>query len=222
MKPLILASQSPRRRALVQLLGYPVRLATADVDEESVTLPDPAQNALETTRLKAEAIAARPEWHGGRGLLLAADTNVALGDRILGKPRDAADAVRMLKALRGRQHHVHTGVVLIDLESGVEVSGVHSARVTMRAYSDAELAAYVATGDPLDKAGAYAIQDPTFRPVRKLDGCYLGVMGLSLCQTVQLLRQLGEPVHADMQAIHAAHTDYPCPLLTDLTEARGK
>lgn len=222
MKALILASQSPRRRALVQLLGYPIQLTTADVDEESITLPDPALNALATTRLKAEAIAARPEWRNGRGLLLAADTNVALGDRILGKPHDAAEADAMLRSLRGRQHHVHTGVVLIDLHSGAEVSGVHSARVTMRDYSDAEIAAYVATGDPLDKAGAYAIQHPAFRPVRELHGCYLGVMGLSLCQTLELLQQIGEPVHADLAAIHAAHAGYTCPLLADWMASSGK
>lgn len=222
MMKLILASQSPRRRKLVGLLGYPVQLAVADADEESITDPDPAVNALETTRLKTETIASRPEWQHRSGLLLAADTNVATGGHILGKPRNVSDATRMLQLLRGKQHQVHTGVVLIDLASGVELSGVHAATVTMRAYSDAEIAAYVATGDPFDKAGSYAIQHPVFQPVAALDGCYLGVVGLSLCYTLKLLKRHGYPIHADLDAVHAAHQGYACPVFAELAGSAGK
>jgi septum formation protein len=219
MVKLILASQSPRRRNLVHLLGYPVQMVAADVDEESVMLRDPARNALETTRLKAEAIKARPEWRNGRGILLAADTNVAFQSQILGKPRSNAEAAHMLQMLRGNQHQVHTGIILLDLETGVEASGVHSATVTMRDYSDADIAAYVETGDPFDKAGAYAIQHSTFRPVRILQGCYLGVMGLSLCHVLQLLAQLHVPIAADYSAIKAAHQGYTCPIFPQLSNS---
>jgi predicted house-cleaning NTP pyrophosphatase (Maf/HAM1 superfamily) len=111
----------------------------------------------------------------------------------------------MLRALRGRPHQVHTGVCVIDPGDGREVSSVHTAAVTMRAYSDAEIDAYIAGGDPFDKAGAYAIQHPTFRPVAAIKGCYLGVMGLSLCDLIPLLRELGVPDRFDPAALVDAH-----------------
>jgi septum formation protein len=132
---------------------------------------------------------------------------------MLGKPVDAADARRMLLALRGRSHDVHTGTVLLDLATGQEVSGVNSSVVTMRHYSDAEMDAYIASGDPLDKAGAYAIQARDFNPVALLDGCFTGVMGLSICHLLMLFPQLGVAMRADLTAVATAHQHYSCPLL---------
>ncbi len=210
---LILASQSPRRRHLLQLLNTPFTCMAANVDEESITDPDPAVNVLETARVKAHAIANqylheinrvnRPTW------ILAADTTVALGSKMFNKPANAQDARKMLKSLRDRAHEVHTGVVLLNPVTNQQVSGVNTAVVTMRDYSDAEIDAYIATGDPLDKAGAYAIQHPQFRPVARLDGCFMGVMGLSICHLIQMMNQLELPMAADLTAVSAAHAPYP-------------
>ncbi len=211
---IILASQSPRRRELIGLLGYPFRTLSADVDESLATDADPAVNVVETARLKAAEILRRLNGEPGyeNSVLVAADTTVALDGRMLGKPANAAEAWRMLTALRNRTHEVHTGVVAVHLGCGDEVSGVNTAVVAMRDYSDAEIAAYIASGDPLDKAGAYAIQHPGFRPVAWLDGCFTGVMGLSVCHLLQLLTQLGLPVKADLTAVYHAHQQYPCAL----------
>lgn len=218
MVELVLASQSPRRRELIKLLGYPVWVVSADVDESLVTEPDPAVNVVGTARLKAVKIAG--EWRqsnaAGDAVIVAADTTVALADEMLGKPADAADARRMLRALRGRPHEVHTGLVLFELKSGREVSGVNTAVVTMRDYSDGEIEAYIASGDPMDKAGAYAIQHPVFRPVAQLDGCFTGVMGLSVCHLLQLLTRLELAVRADLTAITTAHQHFPCSLLDEI------
>lgn len=210
---LTLASQSPRRRQLIQLLGHPVEICVADVDESSITEPDPARNAVETAVLKATYIATH---HPGKEMIIAADTIVALGQRMLGKPRDAAEAQQMLTDLRDGQHQVHTGLVMLDGRSGRIETGVTTAVVTMRRYSQAEIAAYVASGDPMDKAGAYAIQHPIFQPVERLDGCYMAVVGLSVCDLIRLLDALGAPRLADLTAVHAAHAGFPCPIFPKL------
>jgi septum formation protein len=218
MIELILASQSPRRRELIKLLGYPVRVQVADVDESLVTEPDPAVNVVGTARLKAVKIAKQRQQLNGNGdvVIVAADTTVALAGEMLGKPADVTDARRMLKMLRNRSHEVHTGLVLMALGTGREVSGVNTAVVTMRDYSDAEIEAYIATGDPMDKAGAYAIQHPAFRPVARLDGCFTGVMGLSVCHLLQLFSQLGLTMQADLTAVTDAHQHFPCSLLDEI------
>ncbi|MFO7538266.1 MAG: Maf family protein [Chloroflexota bacterium] len=220
MLELILASQSPRRRQLVNLLGCSVTAVAADVDETQITTPDPAQNTIDTARLKADTILAqwrRPAADARpslpRPLLLAADTTVALGRQMLGKPHDAETAVHTLRLLRQQRHDVYTGMVIVDMASGHRIEDVTSVSVTMRNYSDVEIAAYVATGDPLDKAGAYAIQHPVFRPVARLHGCYLGVMGLSICHLRQVLQRLDIPVSVDRERLRQAHAGYPCPYI---------
>lgn len=151
-------------------------------------------------------------------LIIGADTNVALDGELLGKPVDAADARRMLHALRGRTHHVNSGVCILDARTGKEVVDTHSAMVTMRDYSDAEIEAYIATGDPMDKAGAYAIQHPVFRPVAVMEGCYTGVMGLSICRLIQVLADFGLPVLAEKTAVFHSHDGYFCPVFEGLRE----
>ncbi|MCA9874564.1 MAG: septum formation protein Maf [Anaerolineales bacterium] len=219
---LILASQSPRRQELIRLLGYPVAVQVADVDESSITHPDPAVNAVETAVLKATTIAARLQNRTARTLIIAADTIVALDQQMLGKPVDAAAAWEMLRALRHRQHEVHTGLVVLDVRSGRMTKRVNTAVVTMRNYTDEEIATYVASGDPLDKAGAYAIQHPLFQPVAALTGCYTAVMGLSICELIRILDGQNIPRQADLTAVAAAHQVagryFPCPIYDQLLE----
>ncbi len=216
----VLASQSPRRRQLLQLLGYPFDVYVADVDEDVHLSAGPADYVRLTAAQKAEAAAhaLATSRRGRPTLLIAADTTVALDGAILAKPADADDARRMLTALRGRTHAVHTGLCVVDLADGREVCAVHTTTVTMRAYTAAEIDAYVATGDPLDKAGAYAIQSPHFNPVAALDGCYLTVVGLSLCGLIAALAAFGVPCHAARESLLAAHDGYPCPLLEQVWE----
>jgi len=211
----ILASQSPRRRQLLSLLGYPFEIVVPDVDEDVHLEAGPATYVRRTAQQKAEAAAALNPLSTGattHPIIIAADTTVALDGAILGKPADGHEARRMLLALRGRSHDVHTGLCLVDAAGGREVTAVHSTVVTMRDYSAAEIDAYVATGDPLDKAGAYAIQYANFSPVAALDGCYLNVVGLSLCGLIALLSDLGVPCRASRAALLAAHDGFACPL----------
>lgn len=207
MTELILASASPRRRALMELLGLPFRVMVADVDEDSITDPDPATNVIETARLKAVTIAARciePT------IIIASDTTVVLDGQMLNKPGDEAEAAAMLRALRGRVHHVYTGLVLLHTATGQTITDVATIPVPMRDYSDEEIAAYIATGDPMDKAGAYAIQHPEFQPVAYLGGCYAGVMGFPLCHLTRSLRRMGVGVKVDIAAACQQHNQYDC------------
>jgi septum formation protein len=221
---LILGSQSPRRRQLLQLLNMPFTCMVADVDEDSITLPEPAVNVAETARFKAHTIAQNYLHKVGTTntstWILTADTTVALGLKMLNKPNDATDAKRMLQSLRNRAHEVHTGVVLHNPVTKKQVSSTHTAVVTMRNYSDTEIDAYVATGDPLDKAGAYAIQHQGFRPVAKLEGCFMGVMGLSICHVLDMMQEVGMKMNVDLTAVSHAHTPYaPCKIWQNLSHS---
>ena len=138
---------------------------------------------------KARAVAR--EWTGGPAAVLGADTEVVLDGRYLGKPRDAADAARMLRELSGRTHEVVTGLALVDTLSGREETLAVTTRVTMVAAGAEEIAAYVATGEPLDKAGAYAIQGQGARLVSRVDGCFTNVVGLPVETTRRLLERWG-------------------------------
>lgn len=200
----------------MELVGYPFQVITADVDESRVNHPDPVANVVETARLKAAVILAQQTGTRDRPVIIAADTTVALDGSMLGKPANPDEAQAMLLALRGRTHHVHTGLVIVSSATGQELAGVSTAVVTMRPYTDEEIEAYVASGDPLDKAGAYAIQHPTFRPVANLEGCYTGVMGLSVCHLLQYLNQLGIPIRASLTAVQASHQGFPCPIFQTL------
>ncbi len=204
------------------LLGVAYEVMSAAVDERQVTHPNPAVNVVKTAQLKALTIAAQLQGQpdNAHKVIITADTTVALDGQMLGKPSDAADARQMLQSLRNRRHEVHTGVVLLALATGQEVCGVNTAVVTMRNYTDAEIEAYIASGDPLDKAGAYAIQHPVFRPVAQLNGCFTGVMGLSVCHLLQLLPQLGVSGPAELTAVRHAHQQYPCPLYDKIVGKR--
>ena len=184
---IVLASASPRRAHLLALLGVTFQTDVSVIDEDLDTPLTAGERACELALAKARAVAVR---HRGR-VVLAADTLIAFRGRLLGKPRDPADAVAMLRTLRGAWHRVITGVAVIGGEPGLEFVGVEVTRVRMRRYTDDEIAAYVASGDPMDKAAAYAIQNRDFHPVERLDVCYTNVMGLPLCTTRGLLAKAG-------------------------------
>ncbi len=152
--------------------------------------PGPPAAAVAAVALdKARAVAR--EWTGGPAVVLGADTEVVLDGRYLGKPRDAVDAARMLRELSGRTHEVVTGLALVDAPSGREETLAVTTRVTMIDARDEEIAAYVATGEPLDKAGAYAIQGQVARLVARVDGCFTNVVGLPVETTRRLLERWG-------------------------------
>lgn len=190
LSPLILASTSPRRRELITRFELPFELASVNVDESARPAESPRELVQRLSRAKAHD-GLRLSFHPGT-MVVAADTVVSIDGQILGKPADSADAVRMLKQLRGRPHTVYTGLVVSTRER--QVVALAETIVWMRDYTDAEINAYVDTGDPLDKAAAYAIQHPVFHPVARIDGCYSNVMGLPLCCLYLALTELGVPI----------------------------
>ena len=181
----ILASQSPRRRELLTLVGIAHDVRPADIDESAFPDEAPAAHAERLARAKAERLAADEPG----SVVVAADTIVVIDDLILGKPADAADARRTLRRLSGRTHTVFTAVAVA--RDGRTVSGVEEVRVTFRALDDAEIAAYVATGEPMDKAGSYGIQGFGATIVERIEGDYFAVMGLPLVRLVGLLDAVG-------------------------------
>ena len=197
-----LASRSPRRRELLTQIGVrfePLLFregprADADTDESVRPGEKPDDYVRRVTRLKAEAAWKRVTMRRGlqRKPVLVADTTVALGDEIFGKPADPAEAERMLRALSGTRHRVLTAVGL-QVEGRVEMA-VSESLVTFAPLDDARIAAYVASGEPFDKAGAYAIQGRAGAFVSRLEGSYTGVMGLPLYETADLLRLFGVTV----------------------------
>lgn len=184
----LLASSSPRRIELFSCLGLTFDWVRPQVNELE------AAKAAATTREIAERSAlAKAKWameDCSADIVVSADTIVVLRGEVLGKPADGAEAVSMLKRLRGRRHQVVTGLAVLDSNGGIVNTHV-TASVTMRRYSDSEIEAYVATGDPLDKAGAYGIQNVEFHPAAKVSGCYLSVVGLPLCELARLLACAG-------------------------------
>ena len=192
---IVLASQSPRRRALLAALGVAFTVDAADVDETPRPGELPLDLVMRLSREKALSVAARRPG----ATVLAADTIVVLDGAILGKPAGADEATAMLQALKGRTHQVLTAVSVA--RDDALVARCSACDVTMRAYSDDEIDAYVATGDPLDKAGAYAIQHPTFAPVARWTGCYTSIMGLPLGVVADLLASMGEAIPADVAGI---------------------
>lgn len=182
---LILASQSPRRRELLALIGLAHDVVPADIDEAALPDEQPAPHAERLAREKAATIAALHPT----AVVVGSDTIVVLDGQILGKPRDEAEAIRMLQSLSGRTHTVLTAVAVA--RGALLVSGVESVEVTFRALSDRRIAAYVATGEPMDKAGAYGIQGYGATLVERIHGDYFAVMGLALGRLIELLRAAG-------------------------------
>jgi septum formation protein len=191
----VLASQSPRRRELLRRIFAEFEVIPSAIDETLEAGPlAPAVTSLALR--KAVAVSRRV----GRGVVVAADTVVVIDDEVLGKPTGSAEARAMLTRLRGRQHQVLTGVGLVDAGSGRAVATAVVSHVLMAAYSDATVEAYVASGSPLDKAGAYAVQDLQGALVNAVVGSYTNVVGLPVEETRRLLAGFGVPVSARTEA----------------------
>jgi len=184
---LVLASASPRRRELLTQAGYTFRVHAAQVNEDPLPGEEPITYVTRLAREKAEAVFRElsADEHGEPLLVLGADTTVTVDREILGKPENAADAARMLRLLSGRSHRVMTGVALIS--AGATEVAAEVTAVRFLTLSDEEIAAYVATGEPMDKAGAYAIQGRAARWIPRIEGCYFNVMGLPLALVAELV-----------------------------------
>jgi septum formation protein len=174
-------------------------VTASDVDESKLPDESPARY------VRAVKHTANPEH-----IIVGADTVVVDSGDILGKPKDSAEAVTMLTRLRGHSHQVYTGIAALRVSDGKLVTDLCITDVPMRSYSDNEIESYTLSGDPLDKAGAYAIQHPGFRPVEKLSGCYASVMGLPMCHLVRSLRQLDISPAVDVPASCQTYLNYQC------------
>ncbi len=191
MEAIILASSSPRRRELLTQAGIPFVVMPGDVDEENADISGtPAQKAQQLAYLKAMDVA-----RGKSGIILGADTIVVCDDEIFGKPADADDARRMLRKLSGREHLVITGIALINTSTGRVSTGYETTKVRFSSLSDREIEAYIESGEPYGKAGAYAIQGRAALFVEGLDGCYSNVVGLPLRRLYRLLQDFGIEVY---------------------------
>ena len=180
---LILASGSPRRKELLERLGLNFSVCPADIDETRLPEEDALSYPLRTAVKKAMTVAETAE----NSLVIAADTIVALDDEILGKPKTEAEACDMLRRLSGREHIVITGIGVVDTGSRRTLSAAEQTVVYFHPLEEEEIISYVATGEPMDKAGAYGIQDRGALLVRKIDGDYFNVMGLPLAKLYRLL-----------------------------------
>ena len=189
---LILASQSPRRKELLGLFHIPFTVKVADIDETMDPARSPAEEVARVSRAKAEAVK-----RCDTDVVIAADTIVVLRGKVLGKPADAQQAFQMLRSLSGCDHQVMTGITVLQGDrvlTHTEITDVH-----FRELTDSEIRAYVATGEPMDKAGAYGIQGGAALFAEKLAGDYYNVMGLPVCRLWQMLQQVAPQLTEDRQ-----------------------
>jgi len=209
---LVLASNSPRRQQLLRLSGWEFTVQPANIDESIHPGESPADYVQRVAAGKAAATT-------GNGLTLGADTIVIADGSILGKPADAAEASAMLARLRGRPHQVLTAIA-VRMPDGTLLNDHSLDAVPMRNYSNADIEAYVASGDPLDKAGAYAIQHPGFHPVENFCGCFASVMGLPLCHLVRTLARQNILPPVDVPSACQAELAYDCPVFGAVLAAK--
>ena len=184
---LILASQSPRRRELLGLTGLDFIVRVADIDETMDETKPPVEEVARVSRLKALAVHREPE-----DVVIAADTIVVCEGKVLGKPRDEADAFRILSLLSGRSHEVMTGMTVLRGEEAVTHTEV--TKIRFRKLHPEEIRAYIASGEPMDKAGAYGIQGGAALFADQMEGDYYNVMGLPVCRLAMILRSFGLPI----------------------------
>ncbi len=175
-RPCYLASQSPRRKQLLQLIGLKFHVLPSSVDESACTETDPARHVQTLALAKAEEVGRRVEL----GLIVGADTIVVLDDQILGKPADEEEAVSMLRRLSGRTHQVYTGFAIHYQPEGESITGYEVTNVHFRALEEWEIRSYVDSGGPMDKAGAYGIQDQSALFADRIEGCFYNVVGFPL------------------------------------------
>lgn len=184
-RKLILASASPRRSQLLKQIGLTFQIMPSNIDEDEIFSHDPLVNIQEIALRKARDIATGMK----NSIVIGADTQILMDDEVLGKPLDAADAASMLGKLSGRTHQAITGVALVDSETEFEETWVEVTAVTFRQLSEDEIADYVNTGEPMDKAGAYGIQERAAAFVERIEGCYFNIVGLPLAKLAQKLRK---------------------------------
>lgn len=203
----MLASNSPRRRQLLALGNWAFSVKVVDIDETPLADELPKNYVLRLAQAKALAVSEKafPE-----NIIIGSDTTVVDGDSILGKPNDARNAESMLKQLRGRTHQVYTGIALYRVQDGKMLTELSITDVLMRNYSNEEITAYIDTGDPMDKAGAYAIQHPEFNPVASKQGCYAGVMGLPMCHVLRALQKFDISPATDVPAACQSVLNFHC------------
>ncbi len=212
MMPVIaLASGSPRRREMLEWTGFNFITCPVDIDESWYAGEPPNVYVARLAKTKAET-AIRLYPGAKADFFLAADTTVADRGEVLGKPTDDAEARRMLVQLRGRAHEAFTALALYRVSSGEWLFDRCHSWVTMRDYTNEEMEAYIRSGDPLDKAGAYAIQHAGFHPVIGFNGCFANVKGLPLCHLVRNMRKFGvdSPINTALSC--QQHLDYDCPV----------
>jgi len=179
------------------------------VDESQRLGESPADYVLRLAEAKARAAAPQAQ---PQNVIVAADTTVVDGGMLLGKPSNAAGAASMLNRLRGRTHQVYTGLAILRMSTGQLLKDLCVTDVPMRDYSDAEIDRYVRSGDPLDKAGAYAIQHAEFHPVARMNGCFASVMGLPLCHLLRLFEKLGVEQDDGLPSRCQTYLNYVCPV----------
>ena len=222
---ILLASNSPRRQQLLSWTGWQFIVCPAPVDETPFAGENPADYVCRLAESKGRAALAQATQAAQDGtdiFVLAADTIVVDNGELLGKPRDAAEATTMLIRLRGHMHQVLTALAVFAPPDWRLYTDLCTANVPMRDYTDGEITRYVASGDPLDKAGAYAIQHPGFHPVTGFNGCYACVVGLPLCHLLRTMRRivrriagnagLPQAIPVDVPGACQANLDYACPV----------
>jgi septum formation protein len=232
---ILLASNSPRRRQLLTLTGWAFVVGPVDIDETPFAEEAPDRYVMRLSERKARAAAEELRVAHAAGavgetrvesdvtVIVGADTTVASGREILGKPRDAAEAAAMLRSLRAapeKTHMVFTALAVYWLETDQLRLDLSATGVRMRGYTDEELDTYVASGDPMDKAGAYAIQHSGFHPVEAISGCYAGVMGFPICHLLRVMRSFGFDSSNDVPVLCQASLGHVCPVFQTILENR--
>jgi len=185
-RPFVLASGSPRRKRILDGLDLDFEIETPGIEENEEPGETPDEHVVRLAGLKAAEVAKRRS----SGTILAADTVVFLDGVLLGKPADPTDAARMLRTISGRRHEVFTGLSVVRCSDGAKAAGLERTRVLVRELSDREIEGYVAGGEPLDKAGSYAIQECGAALVSGIDGCFYNVVGLPVVRLIRLLEEL--------------------------------
>lgn len=212
---LILASASPRRAELLKRLGLSFEVLPSHINEDDRPGAPPVETVLHLAQMKARASESRASNNGsGTGLILAADTVIEFEGRLLGKPSDPEDAVAMLMHLAGRRHRVMTAVCVMETRHRCAAASVVASEVTMGSYSREEARRYAASGEPLDKAGSYAIQGQGSKLIAEWSGCYNNIIGLPLCETARLILHFEPSAPIDESSCRLPD-GLPCPRLVE-------
>jgi len=223
MTEFILASKSPRRKILLRNLIDSFFVVNSEVEEQEIPGENPPELVKRLAKEKALQGAASLSSNSlPNALVIGADTIVVDGEDVLGKPLDQADAARILEQLKGKTHQVLSGIALYDLSSGEIQTRLVCTEVKMREYTEEEIQEYIASGDPLDKAGAYGIQDRDFNPAPQFYGCFANVMGLPLCHLALLMKEMGLDTNHRVAEGCQESIEYQCPVYNDILAGTKK